>query len=297
MTAVLRPLKTFFKALKRGLIRQTTRIKPLVPLSEPQWAKLSLLKILVQRDMEARYKGSVLGNLWPLLNQLAQLLIYTYVFSIVLQVKLSLKGMPEGNSFVFGLWLFAGLLPWLAFSSGLIQASSAVVGQPNLVKKVVFPLSLLPLVPILSNFLESTFGLMALITFVVLLNNTLHPTLLLLPLVWVPQLLLTAGLGYLTAGLTVFIRDIPQTLIVLLNLWFYATPLIYPAELIPQPFQQWIFWLNPLAAIGEMYRDVVLVGEVTHWGEWGVATGLSLAVFAAGLWCYKKLRPAFADVL
>ena len=278
-------------------MRQTVWLKPLVPLSEQQWAKLSLLKILVQRDMEARYKGSVLGNLWPLLNQLAQLLIYTYVFSIVLQVKLSLKGMPEGNSFVFGLWLFAGLLPWLAFSSGLIQASSTVVGQPNLVKKVVFPLSLLPLVPILSNFLESTFGLMALIAFVVLLNNALHPTLLLLPLVWVPQLLLTAGLGYLTAGLTIFIRDIPQTLIVLLNLWFYATPLIYPAELIPQPFQQWVFWLNPMAAIGEMYRDVVLVGEVTHWGEWGVATGLSLAVFAAGLWCYKKLRPAFADVL
>lgn len=297
MTAVLWPLKTFLKALKHGLMRQTVWLKPLVPLREPQWAKLSLLKILVQRDMEARYKGSVLGNLWPLLNQLAQLLIYTYVFSIVLQVKLSLKGMPEGNSFVFGLWLFAGLLPWLAFSSGLIQAASTVVGQPNLVKKVVFPLSLLPLVPILSNFLESTFGLMALIAFVVLLNNALHPTLLLLPLVWVPQLLLTAGLGYLAAGLTIFIRDIPQTLIVLLNLWFYATPLIYPAELIPQPFQQWVFWLNPMAAIGEMYRDVILVGEVTHWGEWGVATGLSLAVFVAGLWCYKKLRPAFADVL
>lgn len=297
MAVVSQPIKACFKALKRFCKRQIVQLKPLLPLSELQWATLDLLKTLVQRDMESRYKGSVLGNLWPLLNQLAQLLIYTYVFAVVLRVKLSLKGMPADNSFVFGLWLFAGLLPWIAFSSGLTQASSSVVGQPNLVKKVVFPLSLLPLVPVFSSFLESTFGLMALIVFVAFVTNSVHPTLLLLPLVWIPQLLLTAGLGYLSAGLTVFVRDIPQTLGVILNLWFYATPLIYPAEMIPMPFQQWVFWANPLAAIGEMYRDVVLVGEVTHWGEWGVATGLCFAAFIAGFWCYKKLRPAFADVL
>ncbi|WP_407657766.1 ABC transporter permease [Leptolyngbya ectocarpi] len=283
--------------LRSLLWQQIIRLKPVIPLREPQWAKLGLLRTLVQRDMDARYKGSILGNLWPLLNQLAQLLIYTYVFSIVLRVKLSLKGMPADNSFVFGLWLFAGLLPWLAFSGGLMQASGSVVSQPNLVKKVVFPLSLLPLVPVLSTFLESTFGLMALIAFVVFVSNALHPTLLLLPLVWLPQLLITAGLGYLMAGLTVFVRDIPQTLGVILNLWFYATPLIYPPEMIPEPFQQWVLWLNPLAAISEMYRDVILLGEVTHWQEWGASTGLAFAIFGSGFWCYKKLRPAFADVL
>ena len=297
MGAVLKSLKASFQALSHTLWNQITRLKPQIPLSEPQWIKLGLLRTLVQRDMEARYKGSVLGNFWPLINQLAQLLIYTYVFAVVLRVKLSLKGMPADNSLVFGLWLFAGLVTWLAISNGLLQASGSVVGQPNLVKKVVFPLSLLPLVPVLSSFLESTFGLMALTTFVVFVSNTLHPTLLLLPLVWAPQLLLTAGLGYLTAGLTVFIRDIPQTLGVVLNLWVYATPLMYPAGMIPDPFQQWIFWLNPLAAIGEMYRDVVLIGEITHWGEWTAATVLSFVIFSASFWCYKKLRPAFADVL
>lgn len=297
VNTILKPIKKLLKVARHTLLQQGKHVQPLIPLSESQWSKLALLKIMVQRDMEARYKGSVLGNLWPLLNQLAQLLIYTYVFAIVLRVKLSLKGMPADNSLVFGLWLFAGLLPWIAFSSGLMQASTSVVGQSNLVKKVVFPLSLLPLVPILSTFLESTFGLMVLITFVVFVSNALHPTLILLPLVWLPQLLLTAGLGFLTAGLTVFIRDIPQTLGVILNLWFYATPLIYPAEMIPAPFQKWVFWLNPLAAIGEMYRDVILIGNVTHWGEWGAATGLSLAVFVVGFWCYQKLRPAFADVL
>lgn len=290
-------LKTSLKVGLKVTSRQIGRLKSLIPLSEIQWAHLDLLKILVQRDMAARYQGSILGNLWPLLNQLAQLLIYTYVFSIVLRVKLSLRGLPSDNSFVFGLWLFSGLLPWIAFNTGLIQASRAVIGQPNLVKKVVFPLTLLPLVPIFTSFFESTFGLIALITFVAFVNHTIHPTLLLLPLVWLPQLLLTMGLGFLTAGLTVFIRDVPQSLGVILNLWFYATPLIYPAEMIPQPFQQWVLWLNPLAAVGEMYRDVVLIGEVTHWGEWAAAVGISGVIFLFGFWCYGKLRPAFADVL
>jgi lipopolysaccharide transport system permease protein len=136
-----------------------------------------------------------------------------------------------------------------------------------------------------------------LITLVVLLTQKLHPTLLLLPLVWVPQLCLTAGLGFLTAGLTVFLRDIPQTLTVALNLWFYATPLIYPAHMIPQPFQSWVFWLNPMAAIGELYRDMILTGSVTHWNEWAVATTISVLILMGGFWCYRKLRPAFADVL
>jgi lipopolysaccharide transport system permease protein len=297
MAGVLKPLKASIKSLLKGVYGQIVRLKPLVPISESQWAKLALLRTLVQRDMAARYQGSILGNLWPLLHQIAMLLIYTYVFSIVLQVKLSLRGLPADSSFVFGLWLFAGLIPWIAFSSGLAQASNSVINQPNLVKKVVFPLSLLPLVPILSSFLESTFGLMTLIVFVAFLNNTIHATLLLLPLVWLPQLMLTAGLGFATAGLTVFIRDIPQTLTVLLNLWFYATPVIYPAELIPQPFQSWVFWLNPLAAIAEMYRDTILIGEVTHWGEWGVATLISAVVFLGGFWGYRKMKVAFADVI
>ncbi|MEP0928932.1 ABC transporter permease [Leptolyngbya sp. SLC-A1] len=289
MAIVLTPLK--------ALWRKKTLIKRWLPLDDTQWAKLNLLKTLVQRDLEARYKGSILGKLWPLLNQVSQLLIYTYVFGVVLQLRLSLAGLPEDNSFVFGLWLFAGLLPWLAFSGGLSQAATSVINQSNLVKKVVFPLTLLPLVPILSSFIESTLGLMALITFVVLATQKLHPTLLLLPLVWLPQLCLTAGLGFLTAGLSVFLRDIPQTLGVILNLWFYATPLIYPANMIPQPFQSWVFWLNPMAAIGELYRDMILTGTVTHWNEWAVATIVSILILLGGFWCYRKLRPAFADVL
>jgi lipopolysaccharide transport system permease protein len=280
----------------RGVVRKAGKVKRLLPVKPEWWAKLDLLKTLVQRDLEARYKGSILGNLWPLLNQLSQLLIYTYVFSIVLRVKLSLKGLPA-NNITFGLWLFAGLLPWIAFTNGLMQASGSVVSQPNLVKKVVFPLGLLPLVPVLSTFIESTFGLMALIFLVTVTSQTIHSTLWLLPLIWLPQLLFTAGLGYIAAGLTVFLRDIPQTLTLILNIWLYLAPIVYPAYLIPQQWRNWVFWLNPLAAIAEVYRDLVLVGEVKYWGEWALATLVSIMVFTGGLWVYKRLRPAFADVL
>ncbi|PZV18253.1 MAG: ABC transporter permease [Pseudanabaena sp.] len=279
-----------------GVIRKTKKLKRFLPVSDRQWAKFDLLRTLVRRDLEARYKGSILGNLWPLVNQLSQLLIYIYVFSVVLKVKLSLQGLPD-NSFTFGLWIFAGLLPWISFVGGLTQASGSVVSQPNLVKKVVFPLALLPLVPVLSAFIESAFGLIALIFFVALMTHTLHATLALLPLVWLTQLLLTAGLGYLTAGLTVFLRDIPQTLGLVLNIWFYMTPIIYPASSIPETFRSWVFWLNPIAAIAEVYRDIILVGEIKHWSEWGVASAMSVIMLYCGFTVYKRLRPAFADVL
>ncbi len=280
----------------RGVVQKASRLKRWLPVKEHRWAQFNLLRTLVRRDLEIRYKGSVLGNLWPLVNQLSQLLIYTYVFSIVLNVKLNLKGLPP-NDFTFGLWLFAGLLPWLAFTGGLIPAAASVMGQPNLVKKVVFPLGLLPLVPVLTAFIESAFGLIALIVLVAIVSHTLKNTLALLPIVWLPQLLLTAGLAYFVAGLTVFLRDIPQSLAVILNLWFYVTPIIYPASAIPEGWRVWIFWLNPMTAIAEVYRDLILVGKLVHWRELGVTYLVSLLVFYGGLTLYRRLRPAFADVL
>ena len=280
----------------KGVVQKAGRVKRSRLIENQLWLKFELLRTLVRRELEARYKGSVLGNLWPLVTQLSQLVIYTYVFSIVLKVKLSLNGMPE-NNLTFGLWLFAGLLPWTAFTGGFLQASGSVVAQPNLVKKVVFPLNLLPLVPVLSAFIESAFGLMALIVLLAMTTHSLHTTLSLLPLVWLPQLLLTAGFGYLGAAMTVFLRDIPQTASVILNFWFYFTPICYPAEIIPESWRALVFWINPMAAISEVYRDLILVGEVKHWGEWGVASVVSLIVFYGGLWTYKRLRPAFADVV
>lgn len=239
----------------------------------------------------------MLGKLWPLLNQLAQIVIYTYVFSIVLQVRSGINGFEDSSPFLFGLWLFAGLLPWTTFSGGLAWATSSVVSQPNLVKKVVFPLTLLPLVPVIAIFIESTLGIIVLIIFIALFTQSVHSTFLLLPLIWLPQLCLTAGLGFLLASLTVFVQDVKQLVDVALRLWFYVTPVIYPANLIPQQYQKLVLWLNPMAPIVEMYRDVLISGEVIHWMEWTISTGISVVILCCGLWIYGKLRPSFADVI
>ena len=230
-------------------------------LSSNLQTKLDLLITLVQRDLSARYKGSVLGNFWTLIQQLTQLIIYTYVFSIVLKVKLNSAQLHQsplaGNNFLFALWLFAGLIPWGAITVSLIASSGSVIAQPNLVKKVVFPLTLIPLVPIVTAFIDSTIGLVMLIVALGLFTQTVHWTLLLLPLVWIPQLLLTAGFGYMAASLTVFLRDIPQTIGIGISFIFYLTPIMYPQEMIPLPFRDWVRW-NPFSVISELYRDLTL---------------------------------------
>jgi lipopolysaccharide transport system permease protein len=273
------------------------------------WGKADLLKILIQRDLEARYKGSIFGRAWVVLNQISQLLVYTYAFSIVLKAKPpELSALPiQPESFAYGLWLFAGLVPWNAFTMGVTQASTAVINQPNLVKKVVFPLALLPLVPVGATFLESSLGLMLLLTMIVFSAHTLPATIVLLPLVWLPQVLLTAGLGYLTAALTVFLRDIPQTLVVVVNLWFYLTPIVYSANILPVEWRPVVLWVNPLAAIVQLYRDFLGFRPFTdatqrvqvpiHWAELGVVWLVAIVVFTIGFGLYQRLRKGFADVL
>ncbi len=275
------------------------QIVPRLPLSQGMRFKVDLLKTLVQRDLAARYKGSVLGNAWSLINQLVQLLVYTYVFSIVLKVRLELKGIDTAvtnNTLFFGLWLFAGLIPWIAFTSGFSQATVSVFNQANLVKKVVFPLTLLPLVPILTAFVDSLLGFMLLIVGVGLLTGKVSLALLCMPLIWVPQLLFTAGISYLMAGFAVFVRDIPQTVGIGMNLLFYLTPVMYPLEKIPEPFFS-IAWYNPFTAIVTLYRDCVLQGTLTHWAELGYLWAIALVMFAFGSSIYRRLSPAFADVL
>lgn len=290
-----------FKSLTSFLNQAAQRLVRRLPLPKRFWVQADLLRVLVQRSLEERYKGSMIGNLWPLVNQLSQLLVYTFLFSFVLGLKLNGLGRLPDNRLTFGLWLFAGLIPWIAFTTGFSQAAMAVVAQPNLVKKVVFPLSLLPLVPILAAFLESLTGWMLLLVFVVFSAKVLHTTLLLMPLVWLPQLLFTMGLGYSAAALTVFLRDIPQTIGIVLNLLFYLTPIVYQPDFLlnklPEAYHLWVFLLNPLTIIVELYRDLILKGEVLHLLEWAWLWLISLACFSGGLWIYRRLRPAFADVL
>jgi lipopolysaccharide transport system permease protein len=272
-------------------------IKSWLPFSEQFWYQLDLLKSLVQRSLTSRYKGSALGNFWPFLDQFAMIAIYTFVFSTILKLESDIAGLPQDTPLAFGAWLYAGLLPWIAFNNGLNQATVSVIQQANLVKKIVFPLFLLPLIPVLTSFIESTFGLAILIVWIALLVQKIQITIFLLPIVWIPQLLFTAGLGYFFSGLSVFLRDIPQTLSLILRMWIFLTPIMYPITLIPEQARFWILWLNPLTVLVGIHRELLLIGTFSHWGQWSVTLAISGLVFIGGVWCYQKLSPAFADVL
>ncbi len=292
MSPSTRPNRLIPKSLSQRLSRIVTE--------NALGMKLNLLRVLVQRELASRYQGSIFGNFWSVAHQVTQLVIYTFVFAIVLKVKLNQAALPKAavmdDTVLFGLWLFGGLVPWNAMTLSFMGSAMSVVNQPNLVKKVVFPLILLPLVPIATAFVDSTIGMVILITAVAFALKTVHLTLLLLPLVWIPQLMLTAGVGYLLAGLTVFLRDIPQTVSIAVNLLFYLTPIMYPIETVPKVFRPFMRW-NPGGILADLYRDLILWGQVRHLQEWVVLWVVSAIVFVLGIVVYKRLRPAFADVL
>jgi lipopolysaccharide transport system permease protein len=261
----------------------------------PHLRKAALLLALIRRELDARYRGALLGRAWPLVAQAAQLLVFTYLFSAIFKVRLHLDGIGE-NAATYGLWLFAGFIPWTAFSTSVAQGATSVIIQQNLIKKVVFPLALLPLVPIFAAFVESLAGFAALIVLFGIVAHTVQPTIALLPIVWIPQLLLTAGLAYFFSALTVFIRDIPQALAPALLVWFYVTPVVYPSTIVP-PQMAGLTRANPMTFIVSSTRDVVIYGHGINWVAWLLYTVIAAAVFAVGFGLYRKLRPAFADVL
>lgn len=256
--------------------------------------RYSLLVALVQRELASRYRGSVLGPLWPLLIQISQLFVFTYLFAFIFHARAPVPTLP-GTPAAYGLWLFAGLLPWTAFSIGITQAATSVIAQAALIKKVVFPLAIIPMVPIFAGLLESFIGLLLLIAFATTVVGFSPRLVLILPLAIVLQIVFGCGVAYAAACLTVFFRDIPQGLGPALLVGFYLTPVIYAPTQMPHQVE-WLNAINPLAAIVALYRAAIF-REALDATTLVVPILISFASFAAGWALYKKLRPGFADVL
>lgn len=250
---------------------------------------------MVKRELANRYRGSLFGRLWPLVTQVSQLLVFTYLFAAILKVRLHLPGGVE-NPATYGLWLFAAILPWNALSVAVLQATSSITGQSTLVKRVVFPLAILPLVPVFAAFLESLVGVLALCILASVVAHHVNVTILALPLIWVPQVLMTCGLAYLVSSLTVFIRDVPLALNPIFLVWFYLTPIVYPPEIIP-PQMRLISELNPLTILVGLTRDLLIYDRFPSPGQTLALWIVAVAVFVVGVTLFRTLRPAFADVL
>ena len=251
-----------------------------------------LVQSLVARELKARYRGSVLGFFWSFINPLMLLLIYTFVFAVVLPAMHSKEIEP------FALFMFCGILPWTWFSSSLAEAAGSLISGGNLIKKVLFPAEILPLVSVLANMIHFFLGLPILIGFLVYYQRWPDAW----DLVWFPvtvlvQLVFTAGLALILSALTVHFRDIRDILSNVLTLWFFSTPILYWITEAPG-FSKRVLDLNPMTHVVVSYQEILFFrGPIGHW-RWLLATGGASAVlFLAGFWLFDRLRDSFAEAV
>jgi lipopolysaccharide transport system permease protein len=248
-----------------------------------------LVQSLVARELKARYRGSVLGFFWSFINPLLLLLIYSFVFKYVMPARF--QGIEH-----YELFLFCGLLPWTWFSSSLLESAGVLISGGNLIKKVLFPAEILPIVTVLANLVHFLLGLSILAVFLVLYQRPLHVT----ELAWFPvailvQLTLTLGCALLLSALTVHFRDVRDILGHLMTFWFFATPIIYP-YLQMEAAQRRFLNLNPFTHLAITYQEILYFeGPVGHW-KWLLAVGAaSLAFFFFGYFVFDRLRDTFAE--
>lgn len=251
-----------------------------------------LIRSMVRRELSSRYKGSLMGLAWAIITPAVMIAIFTIIFSGIFNASFDAKG----GHFSFAVYLFCGLLPWIAFSEGVQRSTNALTENVNLVKRVVFPIEALPVNLALAALVHQLLGTVVLLVAALLLEGTLYPTALLLPLLMVPQLLVTIGLGWLMASLGVFIRDMPQVNQLLLMAWMYLTPIFYPEDRIP-PQYNWLVNFNPMAPLIRSYRRILLEGRWPDWRGLGFTLAFAALCFIFGYWWFERTKKAFADVL
>jgi len=249
-----------------------------------------LIQSLVARELKARYRGSMLGFFWSFINPLLLLLIYSFVFTIVLPGTHPKKLEP------YALFMFCGILPWTWFSSSLMESSNVLISGGNLIKKVLFPAEILPIVTVLANMVHFFLGLPIVLIFLVYFARPLQ----FVELVWFPavvavQLVLTLGLALILSALTVHFRDIKDLLSNLLTFWFFATPIIYPMSAAPASGRR-LLNLNPFTHLAISYQEILFYpGPFGHW-KWLVALAFgSVGLFLFGYFLFDRLRDSFAE--
>jgi ABC-type polysaccharide/polyol phosphate export permease len=250
----------------------------------------ALIQSLVARELKARYRGSVLGFFWSFVNPLLLLLVYSFVFTVVL------PGAHPPELEPFALFMFCGILPWAWFSSSLLESSNVLIAGGNLIRKVLFPAEVLPIVTVLAGLVHFCLGLPILAAFLIYYRVPLAGS----DLAWFPvivlvQLVFTLGLALLLSALTVHFRDVRDLLSNLLTLWFFATPIIYSLSQAPADVQR-LLNLNPFTHLAVSYQEVLFrEGPFTGWPRLLLVGAGSLAVLAAGYFVFDRLRDTLAE--
>ncbi len=254
--------------------------------------RLPLVLQLARRDVAGRYRGSLLGLSWSFFQPLLLLAVYTFVFGLVFKSRWS----HDQSRFGFALTLFCGLVVYNLFAECITRAPSLVLAHASYVKKVVFPLDILPWVSLSAALFHAFASLAVLFVFLVLFGPGLSPSALLLPLVLLPLLPMILGLSWLLASIGVYLRDIGQVVNLSMTVLLFMSPVFYPASGLPPAVRPWLF-LNPLTLIIEETRKVLIEGIPPDWGSLLVYLAVALLVAQGGHLWFQKTRKGFADVL
>lgn len=274
-------------------LRLLGRFNPLA-IGRNLWSHRDLTWQFIQREVEGRYRGSFLGIFWSLARPLFLLGVYTYLFGVIFKSR-----WPEQRSDALGefaLILFAGLITFELFSECVVRAPTTIVSIPNYVKKVVFPLEIMPLVNLGAALFHFAVGLAVLLVGWLLTGGGLQWTVVFLPLVLLPLVLLTLGVSWVLASLGVYLRDVGQLIGLLVQALFFFTPIFYTIDSVPEPMRS-LMGFNPLAPVITHMRDILLFGRLPDFGALALSTLVGALVAIGGYVWFAVTRRGFADVL
>lgn len=258
------------------------------------WKHRQLLGVMTARELKARYRGSVLGFLWSLANPLLLLGVYTFVFSLVFQPRI------EGQT-PYPVFLVCGLFPWVWLSSSLLEGTSSLLGNAALIRRSVFPIELLPLVPVAANLVNFLLSIPILLTAVAAARALGHPVggaaVVLLPLVVLAQLPFVAGLSLALGALAVHFKDVRDIVSNLLTLGFFLVPILYSVEAVPHAALRALILWNPLTPFVLAYQDVLFRGVVPGAGVWAGMAMASMVALAMGTWVFERLSDTLIEAV
>ncbi|MDD7294125.1 MAG: ABC transporter permease [Oscillospiraceae bacterium] len=246
-----------------------------------------MLFSLVRKDLRGRYKGSVLGFLWTFINPLMQLLVYTFVFTVILPSQVE----------HYSLYLFVALIPWIFFSSSMTGGAGSIVAQKDLVKKIYFPREIIPISYVTSCFVNMLLCFLIIFAVMLFTGAPFNPlALLCLPVIMIVEYLLALGIAMLAAAVTVYFRDLEHILGIVSMIWMYLTPILYPETLVPEKWQA-LYHINPMTSIITAYRDVLYWGVMPQLATLLEAVLLGVLFLLLGLLSFSKLKKGFAEEL
>jgi ABC-type polysaccharide/polyol phosphate export permease len=251
------------------------------------WIRRDLLWHMTVRHLRGQYKQSVLGYAWAFVNPLSQMIILSFVFSTIL-------GAGSQNGVPFPLFLFVGLVPWLFFAAALSAGTDSVVGAASLVTKVYFPRDVLPTAAVLTKLVDLLFGMVILAMLMIYYGRAPEATSYWFPMLFAIHMLFTLGLTYPLAALNLYYHDVRFLVGVVLTMWFYLTPVLYPTSRVP-PKYQWIFDINPNAVFIDAYRRVILYGDNPDFKKVFLGAVIAIGTFLLGYYIFKRMEAGFAD--